>query len=93
MGTKTLSVADDAYELLAKEKRAGESFSDVIRRLAHKPSLRDLQKFISPKEAEALAEAVQMNKQERTEARVKKLGLPEGETTAPDDLRRERRRT
>lgn len=31
--TKNIAIADDVYEILAKEKREGESFSDVIRRL------------------------------------------------------------
>ncbi len=31
---KNIAVADDVYELLVKEKRGEESFSDVIRRLA-----------------------------------------------------------
>jgi predicted CopG family antitoxin len=29
---KTIAVADDVYEMLAKEKRPKESFSDVLRR-------------------------------------------------------------
>lgn len=33
MATKTISLAEDAYERLKREKRAGESFSDVVRRL------------------------------------------------------------
>ena len=33
MGTKTISLADDAYERLKAAKREGESFSDVVRRL------------------------------------------------------------
>lgn len=33
MGTKVISIMDDTYELLAKNKRPGESFSEVIRRL------------------------------------------------------------
>ncbi len=32
--TKTVSLADDAYEALAVVKRPGESFSDLARRLA-----------------------------------------------------------
>lgn len=31
--TKNVSLADDAYEGLAKAKRGGESFSEVVRRL------------------------------------------------------------
>ncbi|MFH1316455.1 MAG: antitoxin VapB family protein [Candidatus Woesearchaeota archaeon] len=32
MGTKTISIMDDVYELLKRNKRDSESFSDVIRR-------------------------------------------------------------
>ncbi len=34
MGVKTITVSEDAYEALAALKREGESFSDVVRRLA-----------------------------------------------------------
>lgn len=34
MAVKTITVAEDAYATLAALKREGESFSDVIRRLA-----------------------------------------------------------
>ena len=30
---KTIAIANDVYEMLSKEKRGGESFSDVLRRL------------------------------------------------------------
>lgn len=30
---KTIAIADDVYQMLSKEKRDGESFSNVIRRL------------------------------------------------------------
>lgn len=33
MGTKTLSIREETYEMLKGEKREGESFSDVIDRL------------------------------------------------------------
>jgi len=33
MTTKTLTIMEDAYDLLAKNKLEGESFSDEIRRL------------------------------------------------------------
>ena len=32
MGTKTITIMDDAYELLKNAKNSEESFSDVIRR-------------------------------------------------------------
>ena len=34
MGTKTITIMDDAYSLLSEKKTKGESFSDVIRRMA-----------------------------------------------------------
>jgi len=33
MGTKTITIERDAYELLAKEKRGRETLSQVVRRL------------------------------------------------------------
>ena len=39
---KTIAVANDVYEMLRKDKRKGESFSDVLRRWRRsKPSLMD----------------------------------------------------
>lgn len=32
MGTKTITIMDDAYRLLVRSKRKDESFSDVVRR-------------------------------------------------------------
>jgi len=34
MGTKTISIMDDAYNILLRKKQKEESFSDVIRRIA-----------------------------------------------------------
>ena len=39
MTTKTLTIMEDAYEMLARAKRGDESFSDVIRRLTKKGSI------------------------------------------------------
>lgn len=33
MGTKTITITEDAYERLKAHKRAGESFTDVVTRL------------------------------------------------------------
>lgn len=40
--TKTISLADDAYEELSSVRRGDESFSDVARRLARAEKLRRL---------------------------------------------------
>lgn len=36
MTTKTITIMEDAYEMLKKAKQAGESFSDTIRRTYNK---------------------------------------------------------
>ncbi len=37
MGSRTIMIRDDAYELLKSKKRADESFTDVIIRLGNPP--------------------------------------------------------
>ncbi len=41
MTSKTVSVSEDAYELLKKMKLKGESFTETIRRLAKRRRLAD----------------------------------------------------
>lgn len=36
MGTKNISITDDAYEALSREKKKGESFTEAILRLTRK---------------------------------------------------------
>ena len=42
MATKTISLDEEAYERLRAEKREGESFSDVVKRLVGERSWRDV---------------------------------------------------
>lgn len=42
MGTRTVSLDDEAYERLEAMKREGESFSDVVKRLAGERSWREV---------------------------------------------------
>jgi len=37
METKTIALEREAYELLKRRKRKGESFSDVVKRIAREP--------------------------------------------------------
>lgn len=57
MAVRTMTVTEDAYARLAQEKRAGESFTDVLLRLTARRSLEDLAATMSPREVNALAEA------------------------------------
>lgn len=73
MGTKTISITDSAYQRLAQEKRAGESFTDVILRLTGRRSLRELSEIVSPDEASALASAIDGNRENRRQRRKSRL--------------------
>lgn len=62
MGTKTISIMDDAYEMLRALKTPEESFSDEIRRLTSaKGSIMEFAgvwKDISDKEAKKMEDAL-----------------------------------
>lgn len=67
MGTKTISLADDAYERLRAEKRENESFSDVVRRLTEGVSLEEYYGALSEETADELEEIVARRREERTD--------------------------
>ncbi len=56
MATKTITITEDAYELLARLKRENESFSDVIKRNFNKGSILEFAGAwkMGEKEADAL---------------------------------------
>lgn len=73
--TKTISLADDAYEALHDAKRPGESFSDVARRLARKDALDELldpdrPPLFTKKEADGLLRDVRRWRDESLEPRA-----------------------
>lgn len=57
MAVRTITVTEEAYARLAHEKRAGDSFTDVILRLTARRSLEDLAAALAPREVGALAES------------------------------------
>jgi len=70
MGTKTISLADDAYERLKAEKREGESFSDVVRRLTNSVTLEAYYGELHPETADELEGVVRDRREEWTADRV-----------------------
>ena len=54
MVTKTLTIMEDAYELLVQNKKEGESFSDVIRRIAKTEELASFAGMISEEQGEEI---------------------------------------
>jgi len=69
MGTKTISLADDAYERLKAEKEEGESFSDVVRRLTDGVELSEYYGILSDATAEELEDIVDERREKRNERR------------------------
>lgn len=81
MGTKTVSLADDAYTLLKGEKREGESFSDVVRRLLgdEQPSLTELAGFLDEETAREVEETIEEMRRQDLEAQRERWPLEEDE--------------
>lgn len=77
MTTKTITITEDAYRLLAREKNKDESFSELIKREFGKK--RDLMEFvglwedISDKEADEMLEFIEKSKEETRISTKKRL--------------------
>lgn len=69
MAVRTITITEAAYERLANEKRAGESFTDVVLRMTGRRSLLPLAQALSPAEARGVAEGVIAARDERRAAR------------------------
>ncbi len=54
MGSKNISISDEAYSRLKKFKGKNESFTDVINRLTNKATLLDLRGTLTQEEAESM---------------------------------------
>ncbi len=68
MATKTITITVDAYKRLLANKKARESFSDVVCRITGKGSLMRFAGILSKETGDALATAV---KQSRATSRLK----------------------
>lgn len=77
MGTKTIRLDDEAYERLADRKREGESFSDVVKRIAGERSLLELAGILSDDDAEVMRETIEARRgrsRERSDEIATRLG-------------------
>jgi len=58
MGTKNISISDEAYERLKAIKKSRESFTDVINRLTGRRSVMELAGVLSKEEAREMKKIV-----------------------------------
>lgn len=72
MATKTISLDEEAYERLKSHKREGESFSDVVKRIAGERSWTEVAGILSEEEAEQL-EGILEKGRERSRERRERL--------------------
>jgi predicted CopG family antitoxin len=56
---RVISISDDVYELLKSLKREGESFSEVIRKLARKTSISTFSGILSKEAADEIENAIE----------------------------------
>jgi predicted CopG family antitoxin len=63
--SRSIRLSEEAYERLAAHKRAEETFTEVVLRLAGERSLLNLAGILSDEEADALHEAVEKRRERR----------------------------
>lgn len=72
MATKTITITEEAYNLLKNMKEDRESFTDAVVRVAKRDSLSKLVGILSNEEAEKMRKHIR-DSRKRMNARVKKI--------------------
>lgn len=73
MGTRTISLADDAYERLKAAKHDNESFSDAVRRLTPGVHLAEYVGALDEETADELDRGIAERRTERTDERRERI--------------------
>lgn len=73
MPSRTVNLTDEAYEVLASHKRDGESFTDVVKRLAGERSLFEIVGVLDEHAAARLEARVEAGRERARRRRQKQL--------------------
>lgn len=84
MATKTISLDEEAYERLKARKQEGESFSEVVKRLAGERSWKEVAGILNEEEADALEAAIEEGRS-RSRKRSDRLAGEFGEAVRSDE--------
>ena len=77
MGTKNISISEEAYQRLSSLKKPNESFTQVINRLTQKRSILDLAGTLSEQEAEEIMENINILRDESNKSLLGKISSVE----------------
>ena len=77
MGTKNISISEEAYQRLSSLKKPNESFTQVINRLTQKRSILELAGTLSEQEAEEIMENINILRDESNKSLLGKISSVE----------------
>ncbi len=72
MATKTISITEEAYELLKTRKTGNESFSEIITKIVGTSSIMDIAGVLSDNEADILERHIK-NRRQESRKRLEKI--------------------
>ena len=75
MVVKTITVTEEAYNVLKSIKTSGESFTEAILRTHKKNSLREFIGILSAQQGKALEHAIKEGRKRRNAAHQKRMNL------------------
>ena len=74
MGSKNISISEEAYQRLASLKKPNESFTQVINRLTRKRSILELAGALSEQEAAEITENINLLRSDSEKSLTRNIG-------------------